>query len=421
MVQTHVALATALVGLLAASACSSDSEESSPEANGGSGATFAAGGTLALGGTSSGGSAPVGGKIFDGGSAKLTQEQAEAIVGEACAGWQREAEAVPSVMQMVVDVSSSMRRRAPGTDDSKWEVTRDALLEAVVGVDGVGLPGSIAVGMLFYPNREDVEPTVQPQGVDACVNVDAMVPMDRLGDRAAAHRSLIRSAIENVRTERSTPTHDAFQYALQNGLQPTELDGRKFMLLITDGQPTVALSCSNPEGLITEVDADPIVDEIQQAAEQGIRTFLIGSPGSEDNRDWMSYAAVLGGTAPPGCNVEGPDYCHMDLTEQPDFTEALRAGLAKIAGVIAPCTYGFAEPPPGEQIDANAINVILGGQGESTLIIRDDVGDCDEGWQLTDDQQVLLCSKTCQDVQSDPDLTVEVAFGCASVADPNIK
>lgn len=358
---------------------------------------------------------------FDGGSFVLTDDELADISDAACAGWLHEGEVLPSTIQLVIDVSSSMREQAPGTSQSKWEVTRDLLLEGIVGVDGNGLPGSVAVGVLFYPNQDGVEGTPEPQDVSECVNVDALVSAEPLGGADGAHRDLVRNVIENAVTETWTPTHDAFRYALNQGLLPSQIPGNKFMLLITDGTPTISLDCVQQEGQGAGVDPEPIVDEIALAAGLGIRTFLIGSPGSEDNREWMSRAAVIGGTAPQGCNVAGPvgEYCHMDMTTADDFTQALRDGLARIAGVLTPCTYAYAEPPPGQTIDDNAINVIVKkADGTSTLIVRDDQGDCTEGWQRGDGNEVVLCPETCSDVQLEPTTTVELAFGCGSVAIP---
>jgi len=157
-----------------------------------------------------------------------------------------------------------------------------------------------------------------------------------------------------------------------------------------------------------------------------VKTFFIGSPGSDDsslslmrdNRIWMSEAAFVGGTAFEGCQLEGPAFCHMDMTQATDFSAALREGLGAIAGEVSPCTYAYAAPPDGLTIDEDAINVVLEYGDESLLVVRDDVGECTEGWQLTPDGQILLCPATCSTVQLEPNITVRVAFGCESLLGP---
>lgn len=402
--------------------CSSDDGEDGSGGPGTAGTGAKAGGGIILGGNGpgagSGGASGSGGKVYDGGSVELTPEEYDAIRSDQCAGWESEGEELSSVIQLVIDVSSSMNEPAPGNrGQTKWDVTRDALLEAIVGINGPGLPGSVAVGLLFYPN---LEATInrRPGDVTDCVNTGAMVEPALLGGPGAAHRMMLGEAIRNVELQTSTPTHDAFSYALDNGLLPSRLPGERFMLLITDGAPTLARGCYSETGDLTNVNPQPIVDEVTRAADEGVRTFLIGSPGSERNRTWMSTAAVIGGTAPAGCNVNGPDYCHMDMTEAPDFSAALRAGLARVAGAVAPCRYTFAEPPPGMTIDPKKINVVLNSSQGQVLIVRDDVGDCSEGWQLTSNREIQLCPDTCDRVQSEAGMVVDVVFGCESLITP---
>lgn len=334
---------------------------------------------------------------FDGGLLPITPEQKKLVTDAACAGFLTEGESLPSVLELVVDTSSSMRNQAPGNAGlTKWDVTRDALLEAVVGVNGSGLPPSVAVGVLFYPNIEyQVKSSVQP--LETCVNTKAAVPIDLLGVKGAAHRTAIGNAISQVQLAQSTPTADAYGYALDGQLLPSKALGKKFMLLITDGTPTLMKGCYNPEGQLNDVDPTPIVEEITAAAREGIETFLIGSPGSEANRTWM------------------------DMTTEPDFAAALRAGLARVVGQITPCTFSFAVPPAGQTIDPKNINVIINSSGQSSLVIRDDMGTCTQGWQLTPDNEILLCPDTCAQVKADSGASVDVVFGCGALTEVPVK
>ncbi|MFZ5893759.1 MAG: vWA domain-containing protein [Myxococcota bacterium] len=358
---------------------------------------------------------------FDGGILPITPDQKKLITESACAGFLTEGETLPSVLQLVVDTSSSMSNRAPGSNNlSKWDVTRDALLDAIVGVNGSGLPASVAVGMIFYPNVE-YQVSTTPKPLETCVNTGAAVPIELLGPRGAPHRTRIGDAIQQVRLAQSTPTDDAYTYALENQLLPSTAIGKKFMLLITDGTPTLLKDCMNPTGQLSDVDPTPIVEEITVAAREGINTFLIGSPGSEANRTWMSRAAAIGGTAIAGCNINGPNYCHMDMTTEPDFAAALKAGLARVVGQITPCTFTFADPPAGQMIDANNINVVINSAGQSSLVVRDDMGTCTQGWQLTPDKEILLCPDTCAQIKSDSGASVDVVFGCNSFTEVPIK
>jgi hypothetical protein len=111
----------------------------------------------------------------------------------------------------------------------------------------------------------------------------------------------------------------------------------------------------------------------------------------------------------------------MDMTTEPDFAAALKAGLARVVGQITPCTFTFADPPAGETIDANNINVIINSAGQSSLVVRDDMGTCTQGWQLTADNEILLCPDTCSQVKSDSGASVDVVFGCGALTEVPIK
>jgi hypothetical protein len=203
------------------------------------------------------------------------------------------------------------------------------------------------------------------------------------------------------------------------------------MLLITDGAPTMALQCIGEEadgggmmggggGNIVDQPTAPIVAEIAGASAAGIRTFIIGSPGSEvssngdDKRPWLSEAAQVGGTAAAGCAVAGPNFCHMDMTQEADFAAALVAGLGAVVGqIIDECEFGFPEPPPGEVIDAEKTTLVVQTSSGAKLVLPDNQGDCSEGWQLTTTGRIQLCPASCEELKTDPTASVQLLFGCA--------
>jgi len=375
-------------------------------------------------GSSSGGSSNLDGSAASaatGATGSAASGNVDELRDAACAGWSAEPENLPAVLMLVVDVSGSMSRDAPGSTQSKWQITRDALQEAINA-----LPGTTAVGVLYYPNQDTTASTT-PRPVEACVNVSAMVPIDLLGPAGSPHRNALAQSLQDANAAGGTPTHDAYRYAFQNGMSvATNFPGNRYMLLITDGQPTFLLECLGTGNTQDPVDEQPIVDEIAGARAQGIRTFVIGSPGSEDNvstgadaRPWLSRAATAGDTATAGCSDTAPNFCHMDMTQATDFGAALRRGLAQIAGAIVACDYELPEPPPGETLNLGAINVIhTPPGGESTIVPRTDDPNCTDGWRLDANQHVVLCPNTCNQVQADALSSLEVLFGCASVQPP---
>jgi hypothetical protein len=368
----------------------------------------------------------------DGGRTELTAAQVDEILGAECTGWSGEGESVPATLQLVVDTSGSMTQQPPGGNGpSKWEITRAALEAAIAG-----LPPAVSVGVLYYPNKNVTSSAkAAPGPVSDCVTIDAAVPLAPLGDAGSPQRTSFESSLDAVSVESYTPTHDAYKYALEQHLVPYPA-ASKFLLLITDGAPTIDLGCTWPtepavtgelyDGAGSEDGAtDPIVAQVQAALDtHGIRTFLIGAPGSEksvesgtDKRPWLSQAAIAGGTDTPGCTVEGPDYCHFDMTESADFAAELTAGLAAISSqVVNDCTFKVpADAPGGGTIEPEDTQVIIEwGNGKKSLLIPDGIGECSDGWRYnTADQTIVLCNMTCDEVQVDPQAVVHVSFGCS--------
>jgi hypothetical protein len=347
----------------------------------------------------------------NGGEAEMTADEYSDAMESACKNKDSiTASAVNSKLELVVDASSSMDEIATGNSVTKWEATRDALLEAIVGVNGSGLGSSMGVGLLLYPNMEG---SSGGGDVSACVNTAAMVPMAPLGDASGAQRQAIRAALEAQRQGSGTPTHDAYQYGLTVGMlqQGASIEGNGYMLLITDGQPTRDLGCVSGSA------TPPIVQAVADAYQQGVKTFVIGSPGSEDGREWLSEAALAGGTAYPDCSAAAGD-CHMDMTTAPNFSEALQAGLAEITGQMADCTYAIPAPPEGQVINLEELKVFVTdpSSGNVTLLYPDATpDDCTVGWQYTKgSNQIVLCPDSCAAAQSTVGAKVDLAFGCTA-------
>jgi hypothetical protein len=224
---------------------------------------------------------------------------------------------------------------------------------------------------------------------------------------------------------RVTPTHDAYRLALTAFQASSPATSPRFMLLITDGQPTLALGCMDgPCDNATDVEV--IIGEIAAARAGGIRTFILGSPGSEktvnntgDARPWLSRAAEAGGTAPAGCSHAGLNFCHFDMVQQADFAAGLRAALVSIAGQVAACSYNRPPAPTGEKLDPDKVNLVYRtGQGTNLQILRSSSATCTDGWYYGDDDKLNLCSTTCETVLADRMAGLELLFGCAANINP---
>ncbi len=341
------------------------------------------------------------GTIFDGADGEGPNAGGGFDSDQACVGQEAGTELAPTIVELLVDTSLSMDEDAPGSNRSKWVETRRVMLEAIEL-----LPPTTSVGVVFYP---DVE-----VNADVCFDSEADVTVGPLGRESSAQRTLIRDAFARESPRGSTPTHDAYRYALDELAAATGV-GQRFLVLITDGTPTYALGCEGSGTPQDPADPAPLIPEAASALGRGIKTFVIGSPGSEDARQSLSQMAQAGGTGSDGCSHDGPSYCHFDMTEEEDFAQALRDALASISGSALACTYDIPPPPNGGTLDLSKVNVLFtppGGQRE--LVLQSAPGTCTDGWQYSGDlRQVLLCGATCDRVSSSTG-RLSLEFGCTT-------
>jgi hypothetical protein len=322
--------------------------------------------------------------------------------GQACAGQTAGAENAPSVLQLLVDTSGSMDQNAPGARGSKWTVTRGALLEAVRG-----MPEDTSVGVIFYPN-------VPNTGSQPCFDRQTAVALAELNGNDSQQRQRIQRAFQRQAPEGGTPTHDAYEYALSD-MSNVDAAGDRFVVLITDGIPTYSLGCVGTGQANDVVDSTPLVAAAAAAAARGIRTFVIGAPGSEGGRDSLSRMAEAGGTGQAGCSHEGPNYCHFDMTRERDLGTGLANALGIISGVALGCRYGVPVAPGGATLDPGKVNVLFTPpSGADELIGQSLDANCSEGWQYNDNQsEIRLCPSTCDRVQGSEG-SLSLQFGCAT-------
>ena len=443
-----------------------DSSQSDGDGSGdgnpaGSGGNFSDGGDddsedgLIVGG-GTGGSGSV---AFNGGVRVLTADEVAELTESECAGFSDTPDVYLPTLQLIVDQSMSMNDPpcvdmggevpgtggGPGGDDgpivgpgpgpgpglggcatgtmytpepvegSKWLLSVPPMLAALDA-----FPDGMSVGMLLFPTADST------RGMAQCVSDQSMIPIQPLGAPGSMQRAALADALTNARLVYNTPTHDALHFALTESLEPYEGGGAKFVVLLTDGAPTQPLGCGRTNGSSATAPLQPILDEIAAAAAKGIKTYILGAPGSEKNgqtnedmRPFLSEAAKLGGTAPDGCQIDSAPYCHFDMSAEPDFAAALATALGKVTtGVVDACTFVIPEDigSKSEEFDVDKTNLIVKkGDGSQVLILRDDSpADCSEGWTLNGNQ-ITLCPQTCDSYKADPTAEVTLSFGCNAI------
>jgi Mg-chelatase subunit ChlD len=386
------------------------------------------GGSLGSSGASSGGrggstvvvvpEAGAGG-ADEGGAPGTNGEAGNDAIGpdDACALSTETVEALPSVLELVVDTSGSMDW-PPGwepvtPDDSKppgatkWDITRDALASAVASLDA-----EVVLGANFFPNTTGLD-----DEFGICLRNEAALPIAPLGPVSSSPRAAWQTALDDVVPSGGTPTEGGYLFGLEQ-LADSKFAGNQFVLLITDGTPTCTLDCECNDGNVP-VDSKPLLADAKAALKDGVHTFVIGSPGSENTRDVLSALAREGGTAKPDCSDSGPVYCHFDMTTEPNLAAGLERALADVAASLRTCEYPVPKPPGDRMPDPDRVNVLYTPSGGKTQTIARDPSatDCHEGWQYTDgDESIVLCGDACEAAKSDVGATVQVVIGCKTVS-----
>ncbi len=396
-----------VIGMLVAFGCSSD--------NGAKGTGGTGGGTfipLNPNGANSAVNTPDG-------LAKLTPDQAAALKDAAghCQGWSQEAEKGPAVLEFQVDVTGSMGEQAASTGGrSKWAVMQTALPQALSS-----LPNTWAVGLSFF-NR--------PSG---CYRGRQAVPIAPLTQQQL---TALDNAIQGRNADGYTPTEAAYMFAL--GQLQAYSGNNKYMVLVTDGVPTVdSDGCtlgSGPQNTITAAEYDHLINTVQtQTTATGVKTFVVGVPGSEDPQgaDYdpmyqLSRVAQAGGTQQANCtpasgtsdgnrvNPRGT-YCHYDMTQTTDFASGLINTIGTIATGIVSCDYQVPAAPAGQIIDPSRVNMVYDdGAGNSYLVLPNTSANCDRGWQYTDstNSAIHVCQITCDLIQANSQASITLTFGC---------
>jgi hypothetical protein len=401
-------IATTVVAALAS--CSED------EANPGKG-----GGGVGAGNASS--SSGQGGEGFDAGTGLSGGGIVTSDGGDdsgVCASETKTAIATPAVMLFLVDRSGSMRCNPPPIQDSaacevtpqqadpnelsKWEITSDALGLAIAGLEtdsplpSIGLAYFNSDNYCGFPSSPDVAITALS------------------GDAATdPHLAALQGSLAAVSPQGYTPiigtVMGAYSFLHQNADQFT---GNRFVVLLTDGAETC-----DPDNLAL------LVDKAYEASVFGIRTFVLGAPGSEGARAFLSQIAFNGGTASdPACDHSGAPAdagdCHMDMTlPGMDFATELAANLQAISAEALSCVFDVPEPDPGDPpVDPAKVNVkYSSGGGPEEYIYQDYSLPCDDpanmGWQYIDNNtKIQLCAGACEQITNDPEATISIELGC---------
>jgi hypothetical protein len=312
----------------------------------------------------------------------------------------------PPPIQTVESCNAVALRQDPGKP-SRWEITVKALNDAFVGLGGT----TAAVGLSLFSSDGNC-------GVDSA-------PVVGLGPSSAVQLSALSQALTVARPAGGTPIVGGVVTAYHHLHEQAKAAGNRYVVLITDGEESCGTKGNEADKADLEVARNILLGtEVKKARDANIRTFVIGAPGSEGARGFLSELAFQGGTARTANCQHGPEGgtagdCHFDLSTQADFAQVLKDTLGKISGKALGCEF---KAPKG---DTTKLNVQTSQNGGDPTCMVQTSGACEggaSGWQFAKDSagaddpsRIVLCGQACEQVTADPTSAVDVILGCGTI------
>ncbi len=432
---------TLVAGLVAAAvlpvACGGGDKKGSGSGNGGNGNAGSGNGG---GGNGTGGIVIItnGGTSGDSGSNNT---------GGTCGESALQAGAKPVNILLVVDRSLSMTGTPTGFTTDKWTAMKSALVSAVTATQT-----SINYGLELFPY-----PATGSTPADDCEVAlpGIQVPIASGGDAGAATVSAITAAL-NVAAKGNTPTAAALDAALTYYTTGAGagLTGDKFVLLATDGGPNCnsTLSCGGDtcvynlddpnrtpctanvtDGAAYNNCCDPFyggasisnlgclddaatTQKIQALLTAGVKTIVVGIPGSEVYSPYLDQFALAGGA--PASATTSPNYYRVDAA---GGTQGLTTTLQNITKQLVTSCRQQIQNFNGTTSDLSKITVKVdfgtdaGLQEVPRLATNSTLTD---GWILdttTNPPTVELVGSYCTQVQTYGAQSVQVILGCQDI------
>ncbi len=301
--------------------------------------------------------------------------------GEAeCAAVSAEAELVPlpADIIIVVDNSGSMSFEATEVQERLNDFSTQILAS---GVDAQ------VVLISSYPGDGNGICIDAPLGSGLCPDDDNNLPVFRHVD--------IRVG-----------SHDAWEVLLDSSADWNESireQSSKHVVIISDDDPNMSGDNFNTDFLALDPSYEGYFHHSVVSHSDCDSAASIG-------QDYIDLSDATGGIA-------------ADLCDQ-DFQAVFDAlTTAVLDGTEVACEFAIPEPPAGEVLDPDEVNVEIGSaMGPLDAIPRvNDLDECagvPEGWYYDDAKDptmIFLCPQTCETVQGMKDGVINIGFGCETI------
>jgi hypothetical protein len=207
----------------------------------------------------------------------------------------------------------------------------------------------------------------------------------------------INDAIDMQDPSGQTPTVPSLEGAVEHARawEASHPDHAVVIVYATDGYPQ---GCGNGNNI---GNAEQVAEDAYDG-NPSIRTYVLGVGPNLDDLDRIAQS---GGTG---------QAFHIDTNSTTVAEDLADAFDAIREEVTLECTYTLPDPPPGETLNLQQVNVnYTTGSGSERVIGFNPSADCTEGWQYTNNNtQIVLCGTTCDEITNDPGAQIDVAFGC---------
>jgi hypothetical protein len=230
----------------------------------------------------------------------------------------------------------------------------------------------------------------------------------RIGQRSPRGATPIALALRGLASKLSSAGPDSYVFLLTDGGPNCNAEARCDIAECIPNIERVRLSngllcedevnCCHETLFGTEncLDRDGSLEAVQMLAAAGVRTFVIGIPGSEAYAHLLDELALAGGVA----RSESPHYYRVA------DADALTATVSALGTTIAlGCTIELTSPPPNPAL----VNLFFDGQ----LVPADPV----DGWTFANDSTVVVTGAACELLQTGQVLQADVIAGCPVVVE----
>jgi hypothetical protein len=334
-----------------------------------------------------------------------------------CATAMAQAHGSAVYLLFVLDGSGSMKQ------ENKWTAVVPALTDIFSQMSAAADPG-VGAGLIVFSDTMDSTAGAGPYPSPSDVSVAYV---------SAAQNTALATRLSGQPMS-GTPTETALtggytELESFTPKSPLTADGKKVVVLITDGAPTDGCSIL---ASVNSYTSNPCVmmaaQKLMEAGPKGpVETFVIGvgdfpsAIALDFDPSFLGYVAQAGGTGPANCNPSEnsmtSDLCYFEIDPSKSATasqlqQQFETALNTIRGEVVSCTFPIESSNLGT-VDPTKVNVEIGGK----TILQD----ANNGWTYdnpTHPTEIILHGAACTEAKGQVTEKVNIVLGCKTMTIP---